>query len=377
VIGRHHVDQALVRAEQMENPADLALTLAIRGWLGVLAGDWQGARADLDQAAAVSRQAERSWYSPYPLIFLACLSLAEGDRVGATAPVQEAIGLAEANGDLQALRLAAGVLAELEILEGRAEAAEARLLPLLDRPGLEECDVTGLLPVLAWAQLQLWQLDEAAETVEAALRRALPEEMRLVVVEALRVQALVALRRERWDAAAVSLEEGLALSRDMPYPYAEARLLQVYGSLHAQHGEPEAARERLEAAQAIFAQLGARQDRARVEQALGALSQNDGLARFETAVSDAQWAQVQALLPPPARTGRRRADDRRTLEAILYRQRTGYAWAKLPAALGDGATAHRRWQEWQAAGLWEPIAAVVGAPPAAQAEPSAAPRRDG
>jgi transposase len=56
-------------------------------------------------------------------------------------------------------------------------------------------------------------------------------------------------------------------------------------------------------------------------------------------------------------------------------QRTGCAWAELPAAWGDEATAHRRWQEWQAAGLWERIAAIVGAP-AAQEDPGAVLRRE-
>ena len=77
-----------------------------------------------------------------------------------------------------------------------------------------------------------------------------------------------------------------------------------------------------------------------------------------TQLTDAQWAQIEALLPPrPHRRGRPRADDRRTLEAILYVQRTGCAWSDLPAELGDEATAHRRWQEWQAAGLWERLPA--------------------
>ena len=151
----------------------------------------------------------------------------------------------------------------------------------------------------------------------------------------------------------------------MPYPYAEARLLQVYGEVHGQKQEPAAARERLEAAQVLFARLGARMYSERVERALGALSQNDGLGGYETVVSDAQWASVQAVLPPPARTGRRRADDRRTLEAILYQRRTGCAWAALPAAYGDEATAHRRLRQWQAAGLWERIAALAQAPPTA------------
>jgi len=218
-------------------------------------------------------------------------------------------------------------MAELEILEGRAEAARERLVPLLDRPGLEECDVTVLLPVLAWAHLERGQVDEAAEAVEQALRRARSEEMHLVLVEALRVRALVALRREQWDKAARSLEEGLARARAMPHPYAEARLLLVYGEVHGQKRELAAARARLEAAQVLFARLGARMDSERVERALGTLSQNDGLRCYETVVSDAQWASIQAVLPPPARMGRRWADDRRTLEAILYQRRTGCAWA--------------------------------------------------
>jgi len=67
------------------------------------------------------------------------------------------------------------------------------------------------------------------------------------------------------------LEEGLTLAHSMPYPYAEAHLLHVYGAMHAQRGEPEPARERLEAALAIFRRLGARKDAERVEQALADL----------------------------------------------------------------------------------------------------------
>jgi Flp pilus assembly protein TadD len=96
--------------------------------------------------------------------------------------------------------------------------------------------------------------------------------MRLVLTEALQVQGKIALRQGQPDAAARALEEGLALARSMPYPYAEARLLQLAGVVHAQTGEPEAARERWEAAGAIFARLGARMDSARVEQDLAGLS---------------------------------------------------------------------------------------------------------
>ncbi len=76
---------------------------------------------------------------------------------------------------------------------------------------------------------------------------------------------------------------------------------------------------------------------------------------MRTLLTDAQWATIRPLLPPPARTGRPRADDRRTLEAILYVLRTGCAWADLPPALGDDTTAHRRLKRWQDEGVWERI----------------------
>jgi tetratricopeptide (TPR) repeat protein len=269
--GRSHVERALALAEQMGDPGQLAFTWAGRGWFAVLSGEWRGAHADLDQAVALSRQLDTSWWSAYPLLLRARLSLAEGAWAEAAGQTQEAVALAQRSGDLQALRLASGVAAELDVLEGRPEAAGARLLPLLDREGLEECDVTALLPILAWAQLEQGQAEQAAAVVGQALVRARREDMRLVLVEALRVQALIALRQEQWGEAARSLEDGVALVRSMPYPYAEARLLDVYGRLHTQKGEPEAARERLEGALAIFRRLGARTDVERTEQAIADL----------------------------------------------------------------------------------------------------------
>jgi hypothetical protein len=54
----------------------------------------------------------------------------------------------------------------------------------------------------------------------------------------------------------------------MPYAYAEGRLLHVYGRMHVAKGEPGPARQRLEAALALFRRLGARLDVERVERAL-------------------------------------------------------------------------------------------------------------
>jgi tetratricopeptide (TPR) repeat protein len=341
------------------------------GWLALLRGEGQDARATLERALELSRQVDGAVYTIYPLFCLARLALVEGDWATAATVGREAVALAERSGDLQGLRLSSGVMAELEILEGRPDAAAARLRPLLDRPGLEEVDVTMLLPMLAWAELDRGLVEQAAEAIGQALLRCRREGIRLPLVEALRVQALNALHRGNWEDAAFSLDEGLTLARGRPYPYAEARLLHVGGQLHHQKGEPETAREWLAAALTIFRRLGARQDAARVEQAVASLPKppvphqnpppfhNQPRQSGETRLTDAQWAAIAALLPRPARTGRPRADDRQTVEAILYKLDTGCAWSALPAELGDGVTAHRRLRAWQATGVWAQITPIV------------------
>jgi hypothetical protein len=128
-----------------------------------------------------------------------------------------------------------------------------------------------MLSLLAQAHLDLDHVHTAVEIAAQASVRARAASQRPDLVEALRVQALVAIRQKRWDDVERALEEGLALARCMPYPYGEARLLHVYGEVHAGKGEPGPARERLEAALAIFRRLGARKDAERVEQDLAAL----------------------------------------------------------------------------------------------------------
>ena len=132
---------------------------------------------------------------------------------------------------------------------------------------------TYVLPALAWAYLELGDTDQGAQLVADAIRRARAHNYRLRLAEALRVQAMLALGQGRWEEAERALEEGLALTRSMPYPRGEGRLLQVYGEMHAQKGEPEPARERLEAALAIFDRLGARKDAEWTQQAITDLLQ--------------------------------------------------------------------------------------------------------
>jgi transposase len=73
-------------------------------------------------------------------------------------------------------------------------------------------------------------------------------------------------------------------------------------------------------------------------------------------VRDELWTVVEPLLPrhePDPRGGRQRVDDRVAFNAIVFVLFTGIAWRHLPHELGcSPATAHRRLQEWQRAGVW-------------------------
>jgi transposase/quinol monooxygenase YgiN len=70
-------------------------------------------------------------------------------------------------------------------------------------------------------------------------------------------------------------------------------------------------------------------------------------------LTDAQWERIRPLLPASKKTGRPRADARRTLDGILYVLRSGCRWHDLPAAYGSAVTCWRRLAQWEADGTWE------------------------
>jgi transposase len=82
-------------------------------------------------------------------------------------------------------------------------------------------------------------------------------------------------------------------------------------------------------------------------------------------VSDELWAVIQPLLPKHERRfrypGRKRIDDRKTLQGVLFVLYTGIQWEYLPQELGfgSGSTCWRRLAEWQRAGVWEKLQQVL------------------
>ena len=80
-------------------------------------------------------------------------------------------------------------------------------------------------------------------------------------------------------------------------------------------------------------------------------------------LTDAQWNQIQDLLPGKAGDlGRTASDNRLFVDAVLYVLKTGIPWEDLPARYGKSNTVWKRFDRWCAAGVWERIARGLGEP---------------
>jgi putative transposase len=77
--------------------------------------------------------------------------------------------------------------------------------------------------------------------------------------------------------------------------------------------------------------------------------------RYETDLTDAQFALLEPHLPKPKRTGRPPADLREVLNGILYLVRTGCQWRLLPKDFPPWSTVHTWYRRWRKDGTWEKV----------------------
>ena len=73
--------------------------------------------------------------------------------------------------------------------------------------------------------------------------------------------------------------------------------------------------------------------------------------RYE--LTDFEWSIIEPLLPNKPREVPR-ADDRRALNEIYWRLRTG-TWADIPERYGPATTCYNRFVRWRKFGVWDRI----------------------
>lgn len=257
---QNYAAKARVNTSQIENPQVFPEMLHLLALQAFLEGDWDQSLAHLELARSLLDQETNAWVLAQVLIGLGAVKLFRGQGEGAQ-DLMEAHRLSAHPFIEQWIVI---LLSEGELVCGDAPAASARLEPLLEEPSIF---TDYVLIGMGWAALKS-DPGKAAALIEQGITVARSSQSQRGLTDGLRIQALLALQQRQWPTAEQALEEALQVSRSMPFPYGEAKALYVYGLLHQAKGEPEAARERLEAALTMLNRLGERLYAEQVERAL-------------------------------------------------------------------------------------------------------------
>ena len=76
-------------------------------------------------------------------------------------------------------------------------------------------------------------------------------------------------------------------------------------------------------------------------------------------LTDEQWQVIAPLLPPSGVKGRPRVDDRRVINGMLFKAKTGVAWRDLPERYGPWKTVYTRFWRWSRDGTLTTLVARV------------------
>jgi len=77
---------------------------------------------------------------------------------------------------------------------------------------------------------------------------------------------------------------------------------------------------------------------------------------------DDQWARMAELLPGRVgHVGGTARDNRRFVEAVLYRYRAGIPWRDLPERFGGWKNTHTRYSRWAQGAVWERVFGALSA----------------
>src|SRR5262249_35405403 len=148
------------------------------------------ARAALERAVAINREADGHLSVLVPLCMLGDLHLDAGEWEIGSRYLEQAVSLADVHQQPHQRWAPCLRLAERDLLDGRPQDAYARLTSQLHDPhaGLvPHC----LPPLLAWVQLELGHVSTAADEITQAVSRIRNADLAYDLPEALRIQALI------------------------------------------------------------------------------------------------------------------------------------------------------------------------------------------
>jgi DNA-binding CsgD family transcriptional regulator len=187
------------------------------------------------------------------LCSLAVVEAYRGDLERARETAEEALSISEPAGDELQKRKATDVLCFVELSAGRYEAA------LAWRAGADERSI-GRLPFMAdgvEALIALGRVDEAREAIEVLADVAAVPGRRIAGLLLLRSRGMLAAATGDLDRALAVLEEAVSFSAELPLPLERGRTLLAFGQARRRAKQKRLAREALEQARVVCAEIGA------------------------------------------------------------------------------------------------------------------------
>ncbi len=272
------LERVQVLAEEYGDEVSHVWALARSAEVKCHAGMWQAALHDVGLGHEIALQAGQTANQAMMLAAKAFADAHLGSTDSARLAGEEAIELAERSGAVLARRIALAALGFLELSLGQQSEAHRHLAPLSDEmraAGIREPGAMRFLQDEIEALVAIERISEAKELLRFLQELADATQRATALGAAARCRGLVAGREGRHAAALAALEEALAhhdSSRSLtdratmaphehrcaPGAFERGRTLLHYGVALRRAKRKREARERLQAALAIFEELGAR-----------------------------------------------------------------------------------------------------------------------
>ena len=222
------------------------------------AGNWAQAAEHAAAAHEAAEQIGLEHLGHQSLYRKAIVDAYRGRIEEARAAAEEAVELSEAAQQTSARAIVLGVLGFLELSLGDAAAADRHLRPVL--AWLNEGDMAlapfPASPYALEALIGVGELGPARELLNQFEREGRELESPWVLAVADRLRSLLEAAAGDLPRALVSLERALTKHEGMGWPFERARTLLALGQTQRRAKQKRAARESLQAALAVFEELG-------------------------------------------------------------------------------------------------------------------------
>ena len=258
---REQLTALRLAASDSGDESDIAYLLTWLAALELVSGNLEAAEALADEAASHAALAGSEFNRAWALSQRATVRAYRGDAGAARADAEEVTAICMRFEAPLPMLWAGAAIGVLELSRGDGAAAWATLAPYaeaLAARGGGEAFAILLIPAVE-AQIARGELETAELRLDRLERSARLNDRLWARAESARCRALLLAARGDLPAAAEAAEGALELHTRVALPFERARALLVHGQIARRRKQKLAARESLEAALALFEELGARE----------------------------------------------------------------------------------------------------------------------